>query len=50
MPSLIKLLTVLALLGGIVYGSMVVLVMLVEPRTGEMTVRVPIEGVAPVGD
>lgn len=44
MPSLLKLLTVLAVLAGLVYGAMVVLVMLVEPRTGEMSVRVPIEG------
>lgn len=43
MPSLIKLLTILAIIVGIVYGAMFALVMLVEPRTGEMTVRVPIE-------
>lgn len=47
MPSLIKLLTVLALIGGMAYGAMVVLVMLVEPRTGEMTVRIPIGGMDP---
>ena len=46
MPTLFKLLTVLALLGGLVYGAMVVLVMMVEPRTGEISIRIPIEGVA----
>ena len=45
MPSLIKFLTILAILAGVAYGAMVVLVILVEPRTGEMTVRVPVEGV-----
>lgn len=44
MPSLIKFLTILAIIAGIIYGAMVALVMLVEPRTGEITVRVPIDG------
>ena len=50
MPSLIKLLTILAIVAGLVYGAMVALVMLVEPRTGEITVRVPIDGNQQPGD
>jgi hypothetical protein len=50
MPSLIKLLTILAVLAGIVYGAMVALVILVDPRTGEMTLRVPIEGSESAGE
>lgn len=47
MPTLFKLLTVLAVLAGLVYGSMYALVMVVEPRTGEMTVRIPPERLNP---
>lgn len=47
MPSLIKLLAILAILVGIVYGTMFALVMLIEPRTGEMTLRVPIGASSP---
>jgi hypothetical protein len=41
MPSLLRFLTVLAILGGAAYGSMVALVNYVEPRPREMTVRIP---------
>jgi hypothetical protein len=47
MPSLIRLLVVLALIAGVVYGGMIALVMLVEPTPREMTVRVPNERLEP---
>ncbi len=47
MPSLIRLLVVLALIAGAVYGGMLALVMLVEPNPREMTVRVPPERLQP---
>lgn len=47
MPSLIRLLVVLGLIAGVVYGSMYALVVLVEPNQREMSVRVPPERVRP---
>lgn len=47
MPSLIRLLVVLGLIAGVVYGSMYALVMLVEPNQREMSVRIPPERVRP---
>jgi hypothetical protein len=47
MPSLIRLLVVLGLIAGIVYGAMIALVVLVEPNPREMTVRVPSERLEP---
>jgi hypothetical protein len=47
MPSLIRLLVVLALIVGAVYGGMVALVMLVEPNPREMSVRIPAERLEP---
>jgi hypothetical protein len=47
MPSLIRLLVVLALIGGAIYGGMAALVMLVEPSQREMTVRIPNERLQP---
>ena len=47
MPSLIRLLVVLCLMGAAVYGGMVALVMLVEPTPREMTVRVPNDRLQP---
>ena len=47
MPSLIRLLVVLGLIAAVVYGSMIALVMLVEPRQREMTVRVPNDRLQP---
>lgn len=43
MPTLFRFLTTLAILAGIVYGSMYALVLYVEPKQGEMTVRIPPE-------
>lgn len=47
MPSLIKLLVVLALFGAIVYGGMIALVVLVQPEQREMSVRIPSERLQP---
>ena len=47
MPSLIRLLVVLCLIGGAIYGGMIALVMLVEPTPREMSVRVPNERLQP---
>ena len=42
MPTLVRLLTTLALLAGIIYGIMAALVYFVEPTRREMTVDVPL--------
>ncbi len=47
MPSLIRLLVVLGLIAGVVYGGMLALVLLVEPNPREMTDRVPPERLQP---
>jgi hypothetical protein len=48
MPTLFRFLFVLALIAGIIYGTMVALVMLVEPRERDVTVRIPSERLNPV--
>jgi hypothetical protein len=47
MPSLIRLLVVLGLIVGIVYGTMVALVVMVEPNPREMIVRIPSDRLQP---
>ena len=47
MPSLIRLLVVVGVLAGLVYGGMVALVVLVEPKPREMSVRIPAERLNP---
>ncbi len=47
MPTLFRLLMTLAVLAGLAYGAMYALVTFVEPNTGEMTVRIPPERLAP---
>lgn len=47
MPTLFRFLTVLAMLAGLAYGAMYALVFYVEPKTGEMTVRIPAERLNP---
>lgn len=47
MPTLFRFLFVLAAIAGIVYGSMVALVMLVDPRDRDVTVRIPSERLNP---
>jgi hypothetical protein len=41
MPSLIRFIVTCAILGGLVYGGMVALAIMVEPQPREMTVRIP---------
>jgi hypothetical protein len=43
MPTLFRLLTVIAVIVGVVYGSMFALVSLVKPNKGEMIERVPVD-------
>jgi hypothetical protein len=47
MPTLIRFLVTLGILAGLVYGAMFVLVMYVEPKKGEMSVRIPTERLNP---
>jgi hypothetical protein len=47
MPSLIRLLVVLGLIVAVVYGAMVALVISVEPRQREMSVRIPADRLQP---
>lgn len=47
MPSLIRLLVVLGLIAAVIYGGMVALVVLVEPRQREMSIRIPPERLEP---
>lgn len=47
MPTLFRFLTTLAVLAGLACGAMYALVLYVEPRKGEMTVRIPPERLNP---
>lgn len=47
MPSLIRLLIVLGLIAGVIYGGMIALAVLVEPNPREMSVRVPVDRLQP---
>jgi hypothetical protein len=47
MPSLIRLLVALGLIAAVIYGSMIALVILVEPKQHEMSVRIPAERLKP---
>ncbi len=47
MPTLFRFLFILAAIAGVIYGSMVALVVLVEPKEREITVRVPSERLNP---
>jgi hypothetical protein len=47
MPSLIRLLVVVGLIGAVIYGGMIALVILVEPKQHEMIVRVPNDRLQP---
>jgi hypothetical protein len=42
MPTLLKLLAVLAVIGGLVFGAMLGLVAMVKPETRMITVNVPL--------
>jgi hypothetical protein len=43
MPTLFRFLFVLAVIAGVIYGSMMALILLVEPRERDVTVRIPSE-------
>lgn len=47
MPSLFRFLVICAVLAGIVYGAMFALIIYVEPKEREITVRVPTERLNP---
>jgi hypothetical protein len=47
MPTLLRFLVTLGILAGLVYGAMFALVMYVEPKKGEMSVRIPTERLNP---
>ena len=47
MPSLIRFLMTLVVLGGMAYAGMFALTIFVEPKQREMTVRVPRERINP---
>ncbi|MCA1304411.1 histidine kinase [Nitratireductor aquimarinus] len=47
MPTLFRLLVIVAILVGLVYGAMIALATFVEPETGEMSVRVPVDRLNP---
>jgi hypothetical protein len=47
MPTLFRFLMTIAILVGVVYGAMFALVTFVEPKKGEMSVRIPAEKLNP---
>lgn len=47
MPSLIRFLVFCGVVAGLVYGAMLALVLFVEPKPREITVRVPTERINP---
>ena len=47
MPTLFRFVVITAILAGIAYGTMFALVMFVEPKQGEMSVRIPPEKLNP---
>ena len=48
MPTVFRFLTILATIAAVIYGAMVLLVALVEPRQTEMSVNVPLDHIRPV--
>jgi len=47
MPTLFRILVVIGLIAAVIYGGMYALANFVEPRKGEMTVRIPPEKLNP---
>ena len=47
MPTLFRFLVTIGVIVGLAYGAMFALVTYVEPKKGEMTVRIPVEKVNP---
>lgn len=50
MPTLVRLLTTLLIVAGIIYGIMAALVYFVDPTRREMIVNVPLPQVEPLPD
>jgi len=46
MPSLIRLLMVVGLLGGVAYGAMFALAHFVQPKQREMSITIPVQRLA----
>lgn len=47
MPTLFRFVMTIAVLAGVVYGAMFALVMFVEPRQAELSVKVPLDRLDP---
>ncbi|RJG43820.1 MULTISPECIES: histidine kinase [unclassified Mesorhizobium] len=47
MPTLFRFLVTLGILAGIAYGAMFALVTYVEPKKGEITIRIPADKINP---
>lgn len=47
MPSLMRLIVLLAVLGGLGYAGMFALATLVQPEQSELTIRIPLEKLNP---
>lgn len=47
MPTLIRLISFIVILAGLIYGSMYALATFVHPNKGEMSVRIPAEKLNP---
>lgn len=47
MPTLFRFIITIAVLAGIIYGAMFALVIFVEPKQAELSVRVPAEKLLP---
>ena len=47
MPTLSRFLVTIGVIVGLAYGAMFALVTYVEPKKGEMTVRIPVEKLNP---
>lgn len=49
MPTLFRFTMILATIAGLIYGGMVLLVMFVQPRDREVTVRISFRAAEPTG-
>ncbi|MFU0506063.1 histidine kinase [Pseudaminobacter sp. NGMCC 1.201702] len=47
MPTLFRFLVTLGILAGLAYGAMFALVTYVEPKKGEITIRIPADKINP---
>jgi len=50
MPTLFRFVMTIAVLAGIAYGAMFALVMFVEPKEAELSVKVPLDRLDPQGE